>query len=182
MTTTTMTASTVSRHDRHHQGAKNSNREQTCFHFHLPRSVVDTRMRGIFGAPMITARWIKAPTTVAAAVVSAVPPAPAMATAMPTCCHDRHYHDTQNRNSKQTCLHRLHFHLLLFSTIYRGSVSVYRHDPSYLACRELRPEWPLGKKNRGRGDLFRVIYLRLSAGASEHNEIVIAHRAIWPVE
>jgi hypothetical protein len=46
----------------------------------------------------------------------------------------------------------------------------------------LRPEWPPGKKTRGRGDLFRVIHLSLSAGASEHNEIVIAHRAIWPVE
>jgi hypothetical protein len=29
---------------------------------------------------MITAHWIKAPTTVAVAIVSAVPPAPAMAT------------------------------------------------------------------------------------------------------
>jgi hypothetical protein len=36
----------------------------------------------------------------------------------------------------------------------------------------LRPEWPLGKKTRGRGDLFRVIHLSFSAGASEHNEII----------
>jgi hypothetical protein len=36
----------------------------------------------------------------------------------------------------------------------------------------LRPEWPLGKKTRGRGDLFRIIHLSLGAGASKHNEIV----------
>jgi hypothetical protein len=42
----------------------------------------------------------------------------------------------------------------------------------------LRPEWPLGKKTRKRGDLFRIIHLSLGAGASKHNEIVMARSGI----
>jgi hypothetical protein len=42
----------------------------------------------------------------------------------------------------------------------------------------LRPEWPLGKKTRGRGDLFQIIHLSLGAGASKHNEIVMARSQI----